>query len=718
MGKRAPSYCGMGLWAAALATGATGSVAQGFDDRPHLNFYGVTGIVDMPNAASQPDGQFSLTTSYFGGSLRNTLTFQPFPRVEASFRYVGMFDLNYSGFQDYYDRSFDVSLRILDESRYLPAVRIGLQDFVGTGIHAAEYIAASKTLSPGLRVTGGLGWGRLGSHNSLGSPFGARPAPSITGPGGTLNADQWFRGPVAPFGGVEWQVNDDLTLMAEYSSDAYVAETGGGQFGMPTSAIMTRRSPFNFGMTYRLNKRTELGAYYLYGSEVGVRFSYSLNPYDPPENRVLPETAPQAVFPRAAPSEAPEIWTTDWVSIPDVEAPLFDQLQERLEPDGLMLESLTVEADRVEVRVRNGRYWSGAQAVGRTARALSWVMPASVETFRIVPVERGLAASAVVIRRSDLEALENAPDGATRLQAVAGLEDAGPVSPRAYRDPELFPRFEWSLSPYIKTSLFDPDKPLRYQLGGRVNASYEPAPGLLFSTAITQSVVGNIVDSTRVNNSALPPVRSNFVLYERGDQPAIEHLTANAFFRPGPNVYGRVSAGYLERMFGGVQAEILWKPVNSRLALGADVAWVKQRDYSDRFAFQNYDVVTGHVSAYYELGQGYEAQVDVGRYLAGDLGATFTFAREFNNGWRVGAFATFTDVSAQDFGEGSFDKGIFFEIPLAWLSGAPMQESFEQTIRPVQRDGGARLESEYRLYDMVDDYHGNGLDSSWGRVWR
>ncbi|AWX92558.1 hypothetical protein DPM13_03090 [Paracoccus mutanolyticus] len=62
-----------------------------------------------------------------------------------------------------WDRSFDLRYQILDEaeSGWRPAVAIGLQDFMGTGFYSSEYIVATKTITPRLRVSAGLGWGRL-----------------------------------------------------------------------------------------------------------------------------------------------------------------------------------------------------------------------------------------------------------------------------------------------------------------------------------------------------------------------------------------------------------------------------------------------------------------------------------------------------------------------------------------------------------------------------
>ena len=122
-------------------------------------------------------------------------------------------------------------------------------------------------------------------------------------------------------------------------------------------------------------------------------------------------------------------------------------------------------------------------------------------------------------------------------------------------------------------------------------------------------------------------------------------------------------------MFGGVGGEVLWKPVDQSWGIGADINWVAQRDYDDPFGFDyyNYDVVTGHASLYWDTGfYDLEAQVDAGRYLAGDWGGTVTLTRRFPNGWAVGGYFTLTDVTEEDFGEGSFDKGVFVEVPFRW----------------------------------------------------
>jgi hypothetical protein len=684
-------------------------------DRPSLNFYGAPGLIDMPSAEALPDGQFALGVSHFGGITRTTATFQALPRVSASFRYIGIQDWNSNGFETYRDRSFDVRFLVKKEGRYLPSVTVGLQDFAGTGIYAAEYVVATKSfdapaaLSGRVKVTAGLGWGRLGSAGSIGAPLGQnRPGfdPSSSR-GGSPSYDQWFRGPAAPFAGVEWQINDQWAVKAEYSSDAYEPETSRGVF--------TRKSRLNFGAEYKISDRWRIGGYYLYGSEFGLNAQLQIDPRKPVAPVRLLPTAP--VYQRPAPSTDPAAWSTDWAQSATAPINLRDQLMPLLEQEGLTLVALAVSPNSAELRFLNTRYDAIAVAIGRAARVMARVLPASVETFRLVPMADNIAQSAVVLRRSDLEALEYAPQAANALLAVADVTGATPSLAGAALNEDLYPDFAWALGPFVAPSYFDPGKPVRADVGAELSASYRPAPGWLVAGSLRHRLAGNVADSVRTSNSRLPRVRTDGVLYARGGDTVLQDLYVSKQWKMSQDIYARASAGYFEREFGGFSGEMLWKPVGSRLALGVEANYARKRDYDGQFGFQEYDVLTGHGSVYYEFDNGYLAQLDVGQYLAGDKGATLSLTREFENGWKVGGFFTLTNVSAEEFGEGSFDKGLTLEIPVSWFTGRPMQRSLGTTIRPIQRDGGARLKVPGRLYEQVRTGHRNAVEDQWSRVW-
>lgn len=700
-----------------------------------LNAYGTAGLIDMPSGEAMPDGLLSVSSAHFGPISRTTLSFQVTPRLSGSFRFLAVRDWNASvcppacggvnQFDVYYDRSFDLRYQVTREGRYVPAITVGLQDFAGTGVLSGEYVAATKHLTPNLRATLGLGWGRLGSQGSIGSPFGDRP-PIDIGFGGRPNLDTWFRGPAAPFGGIEWQIDPRWTLKAEYSSDAYQDEAA-------QRRTFDRKSPVNLGVEYQATPDMRLGAYYMYGSTIGIAGHFHLNPKERANGGII-ERAPLPITPRASASALG--WSTDWVAQPDGRTILIQNLNTDLNPDGIAVEGLATDGRRAEVRIRNSRIDAGAQAVGRTARAMAENLPPSVEVFDIVPLVDGMATARVTVRRSDLEALEHAPDGAEAMRARAAIAGVAGRPEGLVRNPDLYPGFAWSLAPYLRLRLFDQTDPLKADIGARATIRYEVAPGLALTGAFTQKVAGNLDERPPLPNRVrLQPVRSAVYWYDAEGTTAIESLALHYHTKLSRDLYGRVSVGYLERMFGGVSAEVLWQPVGSRLALGAEVNYVAQRAPDGGLGFklpaqiyetdgyagggpESYRVATGHLSVYYELAQGFHAQLDVGRYLAGDVGATLSVDREFANGIRVGAFATKTNVSAEEFGSGSFDKGIRVEVPFNWILGTPSRASSTTVLRPFLRDGGARLDLEGRLYDRVRGYQQPGLDRQWGRFWK
>ncbi len=679
--------------------------AAGMGQAQSVSTYGTPGLLEIPTAEMFDDGALVFTAAGLRNSGRGTMTFQMLPWVHGSFRYAVIDRLDGPD-TTRYDRSFDIHFRLREESRHSPAIVMGLRDFGGTGVYAAEYFVATKTIQDRLKLTGGIGWGRIAGRGAFSNPLGVfgsrfdtRPPPNSNGQGGELEFGNWFRGDAALFGGASWQYNDRLTFLAEYSPDLYSQEAVNDSFRV--------RSPINVGVQYRFDNGTQLTTSFLYGSTLGLTLSYFVDP----RKSVAPGgqgAAPPPLQPRSQTAAA----TADRAT-----GDIRSRMQAALAQEGLRLVYLSETGDTVQVGVENTTYGQAAQALGRTARVLANEEPAQTEHFDIALMSNGVPLSAVRVNRDDLYELEHDPDNAWRSFARAEVSDTLPLVQGGILT-DAYPHFSYRFGPYLNFSFFDPDDPLRYEVGAALGLDYTLSPGFTLSTGLRLPILSTLDDSTRVSDSPLPHVRSDWAIYARESNLRIEHMTGEYLWRPGTNLYARTTLGYLETMFGGLSAELLWYPTNSRLALGAEANYAVQRDFDVLFGFQDYSVATGHVSAYYDLPGEYHAQVDVGRYLAGDYGATFTLDREFNNGFKVGAFFTLTNVSSEEFGEGSFDKGIRLEIPVSWLTGRPSRNKIAQTIRPVLRDGGARLHVRNRLYGVTREARAQDLSRGWGRFWR
>ena len=679
-----------------------------------LNYFGLPGLLDMPSAMPMEDARLAFSIAYFPGQTRQTLAFQITPRLSGTFRYSHIDRVELSKPQRF-DRSFDIQYQLMFEAGWKPGLVVGARDFIGTGIYSGEYLVATKTVSPRLSFTGGIGWGRLGSHGSFQNPLGLisdsfNTRPNTYDPsedkGGTVSFNQWFHGPAALFGGVAFKATDRLTLLAEYSSDAYFIEGA--------AHVLWPKSQFNLGLQYQLGNAFVLGASDMYGAEFGVSLTVLTNP-----RRAIPRgyysSIPVPVRPRTGPASG---WTDAWVSDGATAPVTRETITQVLALEGLVVERIELTGDSIRIRYRNRKYDSPPQAMGHIARVLTVALPPSVETFVLEPVVNGMTTVRVTLKRSDIEALEHDPRGSDLSFARAVIEDAAGAR-RVGEVPQTVPkRLVWSLDPYFSTELFDPEDPLRIDVGAQVTAAYELAPNLSISTLLRLKAFGDKDESTRSPNSVLPHVRTESNLYAKAHGVTMPRLTLDYFFRPGTNLYGRASVGYLETMFAGVSGEVLWKPEDSRFALGAEINRVRKRGYEVDFALLDYEVTTGHVSAYYDFGGRFDGRIDVGRYLAGDYGATLSLERTFDNGWKLGAYATLTDVSFDDFGEGSFDKGILISAPLSWVTGTPSVRAIHGDFTPITRDGGARLMVANRLYDEVRGDHAPDLQDEWGRFWR
>lgn len=720
---------------AALIAGA----AQAQDRGVTYTNYGTPGLIEMPSAISADDGQIATTLMLRDGEMRANFTFQITPRLTGTFRYAGIDNYLGDGVEPdpYFDRSFDLRYRITDEGDWMPAIAVGLQDFLGTGMYGGEYVVATKTIGDSFRVTAGLGWGRLGSYNGFDNPLAFlssdlrnRPAYDLDSTGGQIAFDTFFHGDAAFFGGVEWAPTDRLLVKLEYSSDDGYRDIDG-------NPLFDRRTPLNIGVNWRPKPGYQIGLSFLHGSEIALTGTLLFNPNDRPFATGLDE-APMPVAVRGADARAALTW--DRAAQP--EGQVQTEVADALAADGFDVHAIDLSDRAVRIRYTNTTYRAEAQGLGRVARILTNVLPASVETITLEPMQAGIPLSAVTFSRTDLEELENESGGTMAALDRAVITDAGPRTGLDVLPPREA-AFDWGISPYMQLTVFDADNPVKLDFGVEARASWTISPNIVLSGAIRQTLTPSD-DPGSIRWSDEQPVRRLAGLYSADGNPGIRNLQLAWYDRPGRDLYSRVTVGYLEPMFGGISTELLYMPVDTRWAIGAELNYVAQRDTDMLFGFGNYcsvrngidycenpddgdslrdvaedyRVLTGHLSFYYDFDNGFHGQLDVGRYLAGDWGATLSVDREFENGWRVGAYATLTDVPFEDFGEGSFDKGIRITMPFDFLLGTPTRRQASTTLSSLSRDGGARLNVDGRLYDIVRDGHVPALQDGWGRFWR
>jgi len=672
--------------APAANTRAANNTPFDYTVRPTRSDWGTVGLLQMPSARMAEEGTISITASRVEPYSRYSFIYQPFEWLEAGFRYsiitnrqFGRFD--FSGDRKYQDKSVDLKVRLLDETAYVPEVAMGLRDIGGTGLFSSEYFVANKRAGK-FDFTLGLGFGNMATGGGISNPFGfitdefdTRPAPDV-GAGGQANSSAYFRGEAALFGGVEWQTPwQDLILKVEVDGNDYSNE--------PLSNPQAQSSNINYGAVYRINDYLDFSVSVQRGNTMGFALSFKEN--------VSKYAVPKLTDPKpVVVTQGPRPTSTDW----EKTVKLVEQ------QTTWNVESVQQRGSEVQLTVKNADVTYPAKAVDKATAALHENVAEGINWFSFNYKNRGAEVAQHVVDRKQWAADKTElPVEQINSNPVAAVEPNSYAYRPVHTDYDPWYNGGVGLG-YEQT--FGGANGYLFQFTGYARGEVEFTDSIWVTGRIDHVLGGTFDKFTQRGTSRLPQVRTNFREYSTASDTKLSNLQLNHVGQLSQNHFYSLYGGYLESMFGGVGGEYLYRPMNSRWALGVDVNRVKQRAFEQDFDFRNYSVNTGHVTAYVDTGfEDILATVSVGQYLAGDKGVTVDLSRVFDNGVRIGAYATKTNVSAEDFGEGSFDKGIYLRVPFDALftSTVPGDASFNWV--QVTRDGGAKLRRALSLFETT-----------------
>lgn len=708
------------------------------------NDFGGVGLLQMPSARFARDGQLTVGYNVVDPYDRYFVTMQAMSWLEGTLRYTSVRNRLYSnvpefsGDQSFKDRGFDVKIKLFDEGRIRPALAIGARDFLGTGLFSSEYIVANKSFGP-VDASFGVAWGNMGSRDHVRNPmtlissrFEVREP--FTAGGGTFN-NVYFRGPrVGFFGGIQYATPlRGLTLKVEYDGNSYQREA--------LDNAQRVDSAINVGLDYRVLPWLNATASFQRGNRFGLTVTATTNvhrqaqppKFDPPAAPIGMEPQPipeSGALPIGGPARAPatigaaaqprnSLALSPSASVIPAEGDMKQRLVRALDVQGTALYAANFKGNTAELFVAQTRFFNMATGAGRVARAAFSVLPAEFEYVNIVLVENGIETLAIKVPRAGLvEAVKDRRGPALDNLRVATEFSEAPLTlgKAEFKGPinAVYPQFLYSVRPGLKTTLGRPEQFVLYQLYVALNGGILLGRGWDTSGQFTVNVSNNF-DKLRIQtDSQLPPVRSNISEYLREGTTAISHLQMDYTFNIAPSLYGHVYGGLLEEMFAGVGGEMLYRPATQNWAIGVDVNYVRQRDFNQFFGMQDYTVLTGHVGGYLTLPKPrIDVAARVGRFLAKDFGVNFDVSRTFDSGVRVGAFATFTDVSAEEFGEGRFDKGIYIILPLDLLYNRHTRAAIGVAWRPLIRDGGQQLIIRQPLINTTDPARKSNVLNNW-----
>lgn len=654
--------------------------------------HGGVGLIQTPTSRMADEG--SVFVNYTDNEEYRlwSVSIQLFDWMESTVRYTDVrtrlysADPGFSGDQTLKDKGIDVKFRLLQESTYLPQVAVGFRDFGGTGFFESEFVSLSKKWGD-FDFHLGIGWGYLGNSGNTTNPFCdikdsfcKRPG-GFSGRGGKIDYDQFFKGPASLFGGVEYQTPwQPLRLKLEYEGNNYKNDRAGE---------LVQDSNWNIGAVYSWGN-FDIDVNYQRGNTLGFGVHYQFDLNENNQYKIKPPMTP--------------------LLTPRVVRPLTEKetaLPNRLFKDaGFVLKEYKTRGDEFIVYGNSIYYRDDIEATERIARAALPFAPAGTNTIRIVEFNGNLALVEKVV---DVSSFERHASNATLKPDVRSTYVRQSPEHATMAD-TLFPEYSGfysGLETFWMQSFGNPESFYLYQGGVYVGLGYQFNSDLSLRTTTKITLLENFDKFTfgvDGQDTSLPRVRTYVREYVTRNKITMENAFVHWQQQPATDWFVQAYGGYLETMFGGVGGEVLYRPVDSNFAIGFDVNYVRQRSYENDVDFFDYKTVTGHVNVYWkpEFLQDTQLTFNIGQFLAKDKGVNIDFAKRFDSGIIVGAYAAITNVSSEEYGEGSFSKGFYISIPFDLFSPYPSKGRGMIPWVPIGRDGGQSLNRPSKLIDATE----------------
>ena len=640
-----------------------------------------------------------------------TLTASPFDWLEASYFYYRPSDLRWEGNNvrgHYLDKGFNVKFIYRPKNNNIPNLAIGLDDFAGTGFFTREYIVATNQFN-NTKFTVGMGWGKFVGKNSFKNPLSEFSSSLSTRPsisdnyklGGSPSYDQWFRGDATIFGGIEHSLSfaKGLNLKLEFDPLDYLNFSANNR-GDAIYALRNKDSDINIGLSYSLNKHMTIDASYIKGNTFNLSFNLAIT-FD---NSLSTK-----------PKFKPKVVKQD--EIKKAKNIFYEDLLYNLNSNRLFLQTSTLHKNgNLDVSIstsdhRNAiRSSSYAASISKEVADLNDI---DLSLINISHINAGIELNKITYIADYFNESSNTPIELKIRNSRIDSGDPNDFLKDEFRPRIIFPSIFASISPTILSHIGNPE---RFYFGG-INLQHiseiQFSRNLLLSTELNFRLYDNFKNSISGPGSVMEHVRTDLVQYLKEDDPYIGRMQLDYIWSPHKEVYAKISGGIFEQMFGGFGGELLYKPFNKNYNLGLELFHVKQRTFDQRFNFQEYETVTGHISLGYRFAAGIESNLSFGRYLAKDDGYTLDIGRRTQSGFKAGVYFTRTNVSAETFGEGSFDKGFYFQIPMDLFNNSYKGNYSTFKLAPLTRDGGAKLIHDKDLRGLIYNSTRYELNNQW-----
>lgn len=663
---------------------------------------GQTGLNTIPSARMDETGTIKtglgVTDSYWHGFIGLQIT----NNFNISLRQTAEIS-NPAQDPDRFYPGIDGKFLLAKETAYAPALAVGIQSATGHARMGGEYLTASKRYK-NFDFTLGLGWGRYGSAFQLDNPLGAVASHfdkdrNLDGEMPVEPSD-WFTGEkIGLFGGVEYFTPiDGLSLKADLGADHYEAEKATFAYDAP--------APWSIGANYNWQTRfadinTSIAAQ---GTErIMARLSLSQNI----KNWFKPEPDTKTLRPDRpfGPS-----------------SPLA--IQNTAKANNINLHDTSQHGNEITSVLSITPNHSTPAQIRTAAIHIANAAGPEIETISITPAIQNIEGPQISLNRTGLEqAVTNNQKSAEEIWHAAEIKNK---QSRCLHDQTCKKGQRTGFVPFRlildeQFSLAEEDYGVLHRTSLITKIRTPRKFGFMDSGfSLRLNLTDNLDRMEKLRPQSPLPVRSNENEFAHRFASLDEAYTAVSHsFNNGIHIMSM--AGYLEEMYAGAGAEILYRPLNKRFTLGAETYIATKRDPDSSFnlGLTADQVLTGFLTASYDIpNHDITLTGKAGRFLAEDTGAQIGFEKNFSNGAKLAGHVTLSNTADYDLFGGATDADhrISLTLPLGGIKYIPDFAEAAITQRPFGRDIGQSLNKPQSLYDMTEPLSMPHLIRNWDDI--
>lgn len=635
---------------------------------------GTTGLLETPSARTIKEHSYTLGISQVDPYRYYYVVFSPLRNLEITGRITEILnvpasknDPKWKGYGNYKDKAIDIKYKLIDESKYLPAVALGIMDPHGTRLYSSQYLVISKQIYP-FDFTLGFGNGRFGEKQL--SPQGEGIKIEML-----QNPLNWIKESKF-FGGVEFCPNKNFSLILEYSSIEYHKQLRDpAQKKYFTSKVP---SQFNFGVRIKPLDWIDITLSYQRGNRLGGNVSFNFDIGKP-----------------LIPIRDKEIKIVDNFKTPE------ERIAKTLNLLGFSDIGVYFNENSLYIEAQNDKYFYTPKAFDVILKVIFELKDMDFEYVSIVLKYNNIPIASLETERNNI--IDYLKGELTKGEFYSLSKLKTDIYERKTKE-IYYKRFvSYGFKPTFQTFLNDPSGFFKYRFGLIGWSGLNLWDGGTFIIGVEGYPINTV---STVNEPLSIPVRTDLPFFMK-EKASLGRLMFDQINKFQNEFYTKFSIGFLEIQYAGLDMEIAKPFLKGRIMLGLSGSIVKKRAIGRPLEFE-YEkskdyYITGFLNARINIPEK-EIFIDLktGRFLAGDFGTRISISK-FINGVIISAWYSFTDTSVfkDILNKGYHDKGLAVSIPIRLFEGSDSKTSYSYSLSPWTRDVAQDINHYNNLFDFI-----------------